>query len=66
VAELGDSEAPLPSRPGAGEIPMETAEPPGRAGLLAALRASVELSASNGAAGPSEVPAAAGRTRRKR
>jgi hypothetical protein len=67
VAELGDGgEAALTAPPPAGEVPMETAEPPGRTELLAALRASVELSAANGAAAPGDVPATAGRTRRKR
>jgi hypothetical protein len=67
VAELGDGgEAALPSSLPNGEAAAEAAETPGRAELLAALRASVELSAANGAAAPGDVPATAGRTRRKR
>ena len=44
MAELGEGgEASLPSPPEAGEGPAESTEPPGRAGLMAALRASVEI-----------------------
>jgi hypothetical protein len=63
MAELGEGgealdEASLPSPPEAGGAPAETIEPPGRAGLMAALRASVE--------GAKEVPLPAERRRRKR
>src|SRR5262249_46949457 len=51
MAELGeDGETFLPSPPEAGERPAETTEPPGRAELLAALRASVEAGAATEAA----------------
>ena len=61
MAELGeDGEAPLPSPPEAGQDPTETAEPPGRAELMAALRASVEIGAAK------EAPLPADRRRRKR
>ena len=53
MAELGeDGEASLPSPPEAGEGPAETTEPPGRAELMAALRASVKLGAATEAATP--------------
>jgi hypothetical protein len=61
MAELGeDGEASLPSPPEAGEGPAETTEPPGRAELMAALRASVEIG------GAKEAPLPAERRRRKR
>jgi hypothetical protein len=67
IAELGDGdEATLPSPADAGRDPIEAAPPPGRAELMAALRASVELGTTEEAAGLSEVPAVAGRSRRKR
>jgi hypothetical protein len=60
MAELGEGgEASLPSPPEAGKGPAETTEPPpGRAALMAALRASVE--------GAKEAPLPADRRRRKR
>src|SRR5580693_10543323 len=61
MAELGEGgEASLPSPPEAGEGPAETTEPPGRAELMAALRASVEIGAAK------EAPLPAERRRRKR
>src|SRR5262249_28276213 len=58
MAELGDGgESPLPSPAEAGESP---AEPPGHAALMAALRASAGLGASD------EAPLPADRRRRKR
>jgi hypothetical protein len=61
MAELGeDGEPPLPSPPEAGHDPTETAEPPGRADLMANLRASVEIGGAN------EAPLPADRRRRKR
>ena len=61
MAELGEGgESPLPSPTEAGEGPAETAEPPGRAELMAALRASAELGAAT------EAPLPADRRRRKR
>jgi hypothetical protein len=61
MAEFGESgEPPLPSPPEAGHDPTETAEPPGRADLMAALRASVEI------CGAREAPLPADRRRRKR
>jgi hypothetical protein len=67
VAELGNGgETALPSPLPDGQASVETAKAPGRIELLAALRASVELSKANGAVAPSDVPAMAGRTRRKR
>jgi hypothetical protein len=60
MAEIGSPDE-------AGHEPIETAAPPGRAELMAALRASVALtSTAEKAAGSSEVPAVAGRSRRKR
>jgi hypothetical protein len=51
MAELGeDNEAPLPSPPPEDGQPMEAAEPPGRAELMAALRASVEIGTAKEAA----------------
>jgi hypothetical protein len=48
MAELGDGvESPLPSPPEAGESPAESREPPGRAELMAALRASAGLDATH-------------------
>jgi ERF superfamily len=58
MAELGD-EGPLPSPPEAGRNPEETAAPLGRAYLMAALRASVELGVTT------EAPLSAERRRRK-
>jgi hypothetical protein len=59
MAELGEGgEASLPSTPEAGEAPTESTDPPGRAELMAALRASVE--------GATEAPLPAERRRRKR
>jgi len=55
MAELGeDGDAFLPSSPEAGESPAETAEPPGRAELMAALRASAEPVATKEAAIPAD------------
>jgi hypothetical protein len=59
MAELGD-EGPLPSPACAGQDAEENAEPPGRAELMAAPRASVELGAV------SEAPLPAERRRRRR
>ena len=60
MAELGeDGEVPLPSPPEFDHGHAETTEPPGRAELMAALRASVELAAAKEAALP------ANRRRRK-
>jgi hypothetical protein len=51
MAELGnDAEATLPTQPDAGRDAIEAVEPPGRAELMAALRASVELGTSKRAA----------------
>jgi hypothetical protein len=59
MAELGEGDEPsLPSPSEGGEGPAETTEPPGRAELMAALRASVE--------GAKEAPLPAERRRRKR
>jgi len=72
MAELaggGSAEVPLPSSPAPTQgdaIPEEMAEMPGRVALLAALRASVELSTANGAARRSETPAAEVKCARKR
>jgi hypothetical protein len=58
LASLGSVDAPLSSSPAASldpAAPAETAEPPGRIALLAALRASVELGNGSGAAGNNEV-----------
>jgi hypothetical protein len=69
LAELersGSAEVPLASSPAPGPGLAETEETPGRAALLAALRASVELNTANEAAGPSETSAAADRSTRKR
>jgi hypothetical protein len=61
MAELEEGgEASLPSPPEADEGPVETTEPPGRAELMAALRASVEIG------GAKEAPLPAERRRRKR
>jgi ERF superfamily len=61
MAELGkDGESPLPSPEEGGEDPAETGEPPGRAELMAALRASAGLGAAT------EAPLPANRRRRKR
>jgi hypothetical protein len=61
MAELGEGgEASPPSPPEAGEGPAETTEPPGRAGLMAALRASVDRGPAEEAALPAD------RRRRKR
>jgi hypothetical protein len=61
LAELGEgSEASKPPPPEAGEEPAETTEPRGRAGLMAALRASVEIG------GAHQAPLPAERRRRKR
>jgi hypothetical protein len=61
MAELREgAEASLPSPPEAGEGPAETTEPPGRAGLMAALRASVDRGPAKEAALPAD------RRRRKR
>jgi hypothetical protein len=61
MAELGErGEASLPSPPEAGEGPVETTAPPGRAELMAALRASVEIGAAE------KAPLPADRPRRKR
>jgi len=59
-------EVPLPSPPESGQGPVEAAEPLGRAELMAALRASVQLSSAQEAASSCRVPAGAGRGRRKR
>jgi hypothetical protein len=61
MAELGeDGEAPLPSTEEAGQALPEGVEPPGRAALMAALRASVDRGAAKDAALPAD------RSRRKR
>jgi ERF superfamily len=61
MAELGEGgEASLPSPPEAGEGPVEMTEPPGRASLMAALRASVDRGPAKEAALPAD------RRRRKR
>jgi ERF superfamily len=61
MAELGeDGEAPLPSPAEAGHGLPETSEPPGRAALMAALRASVDRGPTKEAALPAD------RGRRKR
>jgi ERF superfamily len=63
MAELGEGgEASLPSLPEAGEGPAESTEPPGRAGLMAALRASVEI----GGAKQAPLPADGRRRKRRR
>jgi hypothetical protein len=60
MAELGEnSEVPLPSPPEAGQGLAEATVPPGRAELMAALRASVELGAAK------EPPLPANKRRRK-
>jgi hypothetical protein len=60
MAELGEnSEVPLPSPPETGQDLAETSEPPGRAELMAALRASVELGAAK------EPPLPANKRKRK-
>jgi hypothetical protein len=65
MAEFGESgEPPLPSPPEAGHDPTETAEPPGRADLIAALRASVEVGGAKEVAGP--LPAERRRRKRRR
>jgi hypothetical protein len=53
MAELGNA-APLSSPAGAGEDPEENAEPPGRAELMAALRASVEIGSATEAPIPTD------------
>jgi hypothetical protein len=61
MAELGEGgEASLPLSPEAGKGPAETTEPPGRASLMAALRASVDRGPAKDAALPAD------RRRRKR
>jgi len=61
MAEFGEGgESPLPSPAEAGKSPAETGEPPGRAELIAALRASAWLGATN------EAPLPADRRRRRR
>jgi hypothetical protein len=61
MAELGeDGEVPLPSPPEGGQGLDEATEPPGRAEVMAALRASVELGAAK------EAPLPPKRRRRKR
>jgi hypothetical protein len=61
MAELGGGgESPLPPPPDAGETPAETAEPPGRAELMAALRAGARLGTAT------DAPLSADRRRRKR
>jgi hypothetical protein len=61
MAELGEGGEGSPSSlPEAGEGPAESTEPPGRADLMAALRASVEIG------GAKEAPLPAERRRRKR
>jgi len=61
MAEFGDGgEGPLPLRAEVGESPVETGESPGRAELMAALRASAKLGAAT------EAPLASDRRRRKR
>jgi hypothetical protein len=60
LTELGDS---LPSPPEPGQDPKESSQPPGRAALMAALRASVALGAAKKTADP--LPAN-GRRRRQR
>jgi hypothetical protein len=61
MAELGqDGEVPLPTPSEAGKGPLETADPPGRAALMAALRASVDRGPTKEAALPAD------RRRRKR
>jgi hypothetical protein len=67
MAELRNrGEATLPASTDAGHDSIEATMPPGRAELMSALRASVGLSTGEQAAGSSEVPAGAGRSRRKR
>jgi hypothetical protein len=71
LAELtggGSAEVPLPSSPtaGPGDATPETAEMPGRVALLAALQASLDLSAAEGAADPNGTPATVGRIPRKK
>ena len=63
LASNDSAEAPLPSSSAAGPGDANLAEPaetPGRVALLAALRASVELSTAKETARPSETPAAVG------
>jgi hypothetical protein len=67
LASNDSAEAPLPSSSAAGPSDAKLAEPaetPGRVALLAALRASVELSTAK-AARPSETPAAVGIRKRR-
>jgi len=67
IAELGNGdEATLPSPVDADRGPIEAAAPLGRAELMAALRACVELGTATEAASSGKVPAVAGRSRRKR
>jgi hypothetical protein len=71
LAELtssGTAEVPLPSSPAVGPgsaTPAETAQTPGRVALLAALRASLELSTAKGTACPDETPTAEGACKRR-
>jgi ERF superfamily len=68
LASGGSAEVPLPSSPAPSPRDAtlaETAETPGRVALLAALRASVEISTAKEAAHPNETPAALG-TRKRR
>jgi hypothetical protein len=67
MAELGDGDEVTPRSPAdAGHDSVEAASPPGRAELVAALRASVALCTVEGAASSSGIPPGAGRSRRKR
>jgi hypothetical protein len=54
MTKLGDGAACMPSSPEAGQDPAETIEPPGRAELMAALRASVDLADPKEAAHPKD------------
>jgi hypothetical protein len=68
LASNDSVEAPLPSSSAAGPGDAKLAEPvetPGRVALLAALRASLELSTAKDAARPSETPAAVGIRKRR-
>jgi ERF superfamily len=68
LASGGAAEVPLPSGPAAspGDATLaETEETPGRVALLAALRASVELSTAKRAARPNETPPAVGARKRR-
>jgi hypothetical protein len=67
MAELRNGgEATLPASADAGHDSIDATVPPGRAELMSALRGSVGVSTAGKAAGSSEVPAGAGRSRRKR